>query len=80
MPIVLATEQAAIQAALATCWRRDPENARYCQIRSTLHLDQIRLSPSLYADITGAPGIEQLSEPAPLRFDDAGRLRDRAAA
>lgn len=80
VPIVLATEQAAVQAALATCWRLDPENARYCQIRSTLHLDRVLLSPSLYADIAGTPGVEQLSEPAPLRFDEAGGLRDRAAA
>jgi hypothetical protein len=53
------------------------ENARLCQIRSTLHLGEILLSPALYADIEGRPDAERLSDPAPLRFSGAGELLTR---
>ncbi len=33
--------------------------------------------PSLFADIEGRPGIERLSDPAPLRFSAAGELLTR---
>ena len=77
IPLALATEKEAIQAALATCWRLDPENTRYCQIRSTLHLDEVLVSPGLFADVADASGVEALSEPTTLRFDETGRLLDR---
>ena len=50
-----------IQAVVATCWRGDLENARLCQIRSTLHLHEILVSPSLYADIEGRPDAEVIA-------------------
>ncbi len=78
IPIVLPSDRAAIQAGLATCWRLDPENARYCQIRSTLHLDEVLLSQSLFEDIATQPGVAQRTEPATLRFDSSGALLDRA--
>jgi hypothetical protein len=62
---------------VATCWRSDLENARLCQIRSTLHLGEILVSPSLFADIEGRPDIERLSDPEPLQFFDEGELLTR---
>jgi hypothetical protein len=77
VPVVLPDERTAIRAALATCWRAEPRHARYCQIRSTLHLDQILASPELIADIEGQDGVDLLSEPQPLLFAPDGRLLTR---
>ncbi|MGH6900533.1 MAG: DUF362 domain-containing protein [Geminicoccaceae bacterium] len=77
IPAVLADDRTAIRAMVATCWRTDMENARLCQIRSTLHLNEILVSPSLFADIEGRPDTLRLSDPAPLRFSAAGELLTR---
>lgn len=75
IPAVFADDKAAIQTAVATSWRTDGENARLCIAYSTLHLDQILVSPSLAEDL-GERG-EIVSDPAPLRFDNDGRLESR---
>lgn len=84
LPVVLAHDRAALQASLATCWRLDPAAARYCQICSTLDLDEVLVSSSLYRDIDGQPGVAQLSPPRALAFDSDGglltRLRQPTAA
>ena len=77
IPAVLADDRTVIQAMVATCWRSDLENARLCQIRSTLHLHEILVSPALYTDLEGRPDAERLSEPAPLQFSEAGELLTR---
>jgi hypothetical protein len=77
IPAVLADDRTAIQAMVATCWRSDLENARLCQIRSTLHLNEILVSPSLFADVEDDPDAERLSDPAPLQFSAAGELLTR---
>jgi hypothetical protein len=77
IPAVLADDQTVIQAMVATCWRQDLENARLCQIRSTLYLNEILVSPSLYAEIEGRSDIESVSDPAPLQFSDDGELLTR---
>ena len=77
IPAVLPDDRTAIQAMVATCWRSDLENARLCQIRSTLHLAEILVSPSLLTDIEGRADAERLSDPAPLQFSDAGELLTR---
>ncbi len=77
VPIVLPDDLTAVRAAVATCWRADPENARLCVIRSTLHLNEILVSPSLFGDIAGDQRAEVLSDPVPLEFDREGRLLTR---
>ena len=77
IPIVLATEQDTIRALVATSWAADPATVRYCQIRSTLHLDEALVSQSLYDEISGKEGVEALGEAEPLSFDEAGRLLTR---
>jgi hypothetical protein len=70
-------DRTVIQAMVATCWRQDMENARLCQIRSTLYLNEILVSPSLYADIQDRSDVEALNEPAPLQFSEGGELLTR---
>jgi hypothetical protein len=77
IPAVLADDRTVIQAMVATCWRSDLENVRLCQIRSTLYVNEILVSPSLYADIEGRSDAEALSEPEPLEFSDDGELLTR---
>ena len=75
IPAVLATDKAALQAAVGTSWHLDGADARLCLIRSTLHLETILVSPPLAAELNGAG--EVLGEAEALRFDDEGRLLTR---
>jgi hypothetical protein len=77
IPVVLPDDATAVRATVATCWRADPENARLCVIRSTLHLGEILVSPGLFGDLAGDARAEVLSDPAPLAFDGDGRLVTR---
>ena len=47
IPIVLATEEEAIRAAVLTCPGVDPENVRIVRIKDTLHLTDILVSENL---------------------------------
>ena len=78
IPAVLASDKAALQAAVGTCWRLDGAEARLCLIRSTLHLDRIMVSPPLAAELNGAGRV--LGEAEALRFDGRGRLLTRCPA
>jgi hypothetical protein len=60
-----------------SAWLRDPENARLCQIRSTLYLKEILVSPRLFAELEGRPDARRLSDPAPLQFSAEGELLTR---
>ena len=79
IPVVLASDKAALQAAVGTSWRLDGADARLCLIRSTLHLERILVSPPLAAELDN--GLSDagtvLGEAEALRFDDHGRLLTR---
>ena len=79
IPPVLATDKAALQAAVGTCWRLDGAHARLCIIRSTLHLERVLVSPPLAAELdNGLRGAGRvLGEAEALRFDAEGRLLTR---
>jgi lactate racemase-like protein len=77
IPAVLKDDRAVLQAVVATCWRADLENARLCQIRSTLYLSEILVSPGLLPDLEGRPDAKRLSDPAPLQFSAEGELLTR---
>jgi hypothetical protein len=68
LPIVLPTERETVQALVMTSWAKAPETIRYCQIRSTLALDEVLVSRAL---------LDELESTAPaevMDFDAAGRL------
>ena len=75
IPAVLPDDRTVLRAMVATCWRSDLENARLCQIRSTLYLNEILISPSLFEEVEGRSDVERLSRPAA-----AGVLGRRRAA
>ena len=47
IPIILETEEEALRAAIQTCPKIDPNNARIVRIKDTLHLIDIQVSESL---------------------------------
>jgi hypothetical protein len=77
IPIVLATDRDVLRAVVATCWALDLGSARLCQIRSTLDLDEVLITPALLAESDAIEGLEPLGEAEPLRFADDGRLLTR---
>ena len=69
LPIVLPTERETVQALVLTSWARDAASLRYCQIRNTLALDEVLVSPALLPELDAAPGPAEA-----FAFDGAGRL------
>jgi len=77
MPAVLPDDRTVLRAMVATCWRSDLENVRLCQIRSSLYLHEILISPALLPELEGRSDVQRLSEPAPLEFSAGGDLLTR---
>ncbi len=80
LPMVLSDERDVVRACAGVSWVLDAADARLCIIRSTLHLDEVLVSPELFKDIDGQPGVEVLDGPRPIRFDDDGRLLTRLSS
>lgn len=78
IPMVVASDLRAIQACLRTLNGVDIENARVVRIANSLHIEYVMLSEAYYADVLrGAyPGLQALSEPEALRFDEEGNFRE----
>ena len=72
LPMVLPTDAAAIAAAIATCGRPDPENARVVHIRSTLHLEELCVSNALADEVPAS--LKRISDFEPLQFTPDGWL------
>jgi len=77
MPIVLPDDLAVVRALVATSWELEAGSVRLCQIRSTLDLEEVLITPALFEDARAIEDIEAISEAEPFRFDDRGRLLTR---
>jgi hypothetical protein len=74
MPMVLASDRLALQAALFTCVDADPDAPGIVRLADTLHLDRISVSEALLPALAGDPRFQVLGPPAPLPFDPDGNL------
>lgn len=76
IPCVVATDKEAIQMCVRTCNGIDQTAPRIIRIPNSLHIGQIMLSESYYADALAGrwPGVVPLSPPEELRFDSDGAL------
>ena len=76
IPCVVATDKEAIQMCVRTCNGIDQAAPRIIRIPNSLHIGQIMLSESYYADALAGrwPGLVPLSPPEELRFDPDGAL------
>ena len=74
LPIVLPSDRLAIQAALASCGRRDLSRARLMWILDTEHLKVVAVSGVLAAAAVGRDDLELIEEGVKMRFDRQGSL------
>jgi hypothetical protein len=74
IPIVLDNDRAAIEAALRANWNVPIEQVRLARIYSTLHLEHLYVSETVYETIRYLPGITAEGTFEPLAFDEAGNL------
>jgi hypothetical protein len=77
IPIVLPDELSVIKACVATCWKLETKEVRFCMIRSTLHLDHILISEPLVRDIEKDTNIQIVSTATKLEFSQNGKLLTR---
>ena len=75
IPVVLPDERAVLRALVATCWASG--EPRICQIRSTLHLEEMAVTDVLAEELRARDLILSEDPPAPMTFDAEGRLVER---
>ncbi len=76
LPLSMPDDLSAIQTAVKTCETKHPEAVRLIRIPNTLKLRHLYVSEAMLPELKSRPGIEILSDPAPMRFDAEGRLLD----
>jgi acyl-CoA synthetase (AMP-forming)/AMP-acid ligase II len=80
LPMVMNTEQEAIQLAVKTVVRVKPRDCRIVRIGNTLELAHIHVSEPLLAEVRARPDRFQImSPPAAFAFDAEGRLASLAS-
>ena len=75
IPMIMNTEQEAIQLAVKTVVRVKPEHTRIVRIRDTLTLGDILVSEPMLEEMRAHPRMELAGKPAPFLFDGQGNLR-----
>jgi Lactate racemase N-terminal domain len=74
IPITLPTDRDVIQAALETCWRIDPAQARVVVIPNTLELKTLWVSAPLEDEVRGHPHLARETEYLPMPVSPDGWL------
>jgi hypothetical protein len=72
-PVVLPNDREAILAGIRTA-RLRPGGPSIVYVRDTLELEHVLVSEACRPLVEGREDVDVVSEPAPLRFDDTGRL------
>jgi hypothetical protein len=74
MPMVMANDRLALQAAIFTCIDIDKEAVRMVRLADTAHVDVIGVSEALLDEIREDARFELLEPPSELVFDAMGNL------
>ncbi len=74
IPITLPTDRDVFEAALATCWRIEPAQARMVLIANTLELNTLWVTPPLAAEVNAHPHLRFETEFGPLPLSADGTL------
>ena len=75
IPMIMNTDQEAIQLAVKTVVRVKPQDCRIVRIRTTLDLVDIHVSEPLMAQVRANPDVfEVVGEPEAFKFDTKGTL------
>ena len=72
MPIVLPTDQQAIEAAICGVEKMPLNTLKLARIRDTLHIDTLLVTDALLAQLSG--DVEVLEQGVPLTFDKNGLI------
>jgi hypothetical protein len=76
VPMVLSTDEEALQAAVRCNWGVPPEETRFVRIPNTLHLEHLYVSENLVEEALANPDAEVVSGPEELRFGADGSLEE----
>ena len=74
IPITLPTDRDVFEAALQTCWRIDPSEARLVIIPNTLELNTLWVTPPLKDEVRAHPHLTLETDYRPIPFSADGRL------
>jgi hypothetical protein len=74
LPLIMANDKLAIQAAIKTCNNIDHNNPRVVRIKNSLKIGEICISESLMEEAIENPDIEILGEPEEIVFDENNNL------
>jgi hypothetical protein len=74
IPITLPTDRDVFEAALQTCWRMTPEEARLVVIPNTLELGTLWVSPALEDEVRNHPHLAFETDFQPIPFSPDGTL------
>jgi hypothetical protein len=74
IPITLPTDRDVMRAALETCWRIDPSQARVVVIPNTLELKTLWVSPPLEDEVGAHPHLTRETDYRPMPLRDDGSL------
>ncbi len=80
VPMVLASDKLALQAALHVCTGIDKKKPKIVRIKNTSHIEEIMISEALLDEARKHPQIRVLEEPKDLPFDKDGNLTDIGSA
>lgn len=74
VPMVLASDEEAIETAVRCNWGVPPEETRFVRIPNTLHLEYLYVSESMVDEVLANAETEVAGDPEDLRFDPEGYL------
>jgi hypothetical protein len=74
VPMVLSTDEEALQTAVRCNWGVPPEETRFVRIPNTLHLEHLYVSENLVEEALANSDAEVVSGPEELRLDADGSI------
>jgi hypothetical protein len=72
VPMVLASDEEALQTAIRCNWGVPPEETRFVRILNTLHLEYLYVSEGMVDEALRNAEVEVVGDPEELRFDAEG--------
>jgi hypothetical protein len=72
VPMVLASDEEALQTAVRCNWGVEPEDTRFVRIPNTLHLEYLYISEGMVDEALRNAEVEVVGDPGELRFDPDG--------
>jgi len=76
VPMVLASDEEALQTAVRCNWGVPPEKTRFVRIPNTLHLEHLYVSENLLEEALRNKEVEVVGDPEELRFDAEGYFEE----